>query len=169
MRRLYTPKELAEKLRNMTVICDTRENVNGHITAYLDGRNIPRKSRKLDVGDYSLEVDGVTFEDEIAVERKASLDEIAMNFTLDRERFEREFLRAKARGTKIFLLIENASWRRIMSHDYRSKLLPKSLIGSLLAWQARYGITVIFCEPDQTGPILHGLLYYWAKERFENG
>ena len=169
MHTLYTPKGLSEKLKNLTVICDTRENVNDHIAAYLDKRGVSTVSRKLDVGDYSFEIDGVTFEDEIAVERKASLDEIAGNFTVDRGRFEREFMRAKARHTKIFLLIEGASWRRILSHDYRSKMLPQSLIGSLLAWQVRYGVTVIFCEPAESGQIIYGLLYYWAKERLENG
>ena len=101
------------------------------------------------------------------IERKANLDEIAGNFTVGRERFEREFIRAKANGIKVFLLIENASWEDVFSHNYQSRLNPKSLYGSLLSWQARYNVTVQFCRPAETGRILYGILYYWLKNKLE--
>jgi len=164
MRRHYTEREINDTLKQITVICDTREQVNGNITGYLDSKKIPHITRKLDTGDYSAMIGDMTLEHDVVVERKASLDELARNFTVDRQRFEDEFTRAKAEGLKVFLLIENASWSDIFLHNYRSKLLPKSLIASLLSWQVRFNITIIFCKPSETGQIIYGILYYAARE-----
>jgi len=164
MKKYRTEKEVKELLKTMTLIIDTREQVNYNILGYLSERGVPHISRKLDVGDYSCEIDGMTLEDSIAIERKNSIDEIAGNFTADRTRFENEFLRAKANNTKIFLVIENCSWQSIKSHDYRSKMSPAALIGSLLSWQAKYNITIIFTIPEMTGEIITHTLYYWARE-----
>lgn len=165
MKRHYTDKEIKEKFKNMVCIIDSREQVNEHIVGYLDSKGISHISRKLDSGDYSFQLDDMTFEDEIVIEKKNSIDEIAGNMTADRQRFENEFLRCKSNGTKIFLLVENCSWQQIKAHDYRSKMEPKALIASLLCWQVRYNITIIFCQPEQTGEMIYGILYYWLKEK----
>lgn len=169
MKEYLTDKEIAEKLKTLTIISDTREQENTHVTGYFELKKIPFLSRKLDAGDYSACIGNVTFENEVVIEKKNGIDEIAGNFTADRERFEREFIRAKADGLKIYLLIENCSWARISAHDYRSRLDPKALTASLLAWQARYNITVNFCEPCETGQIIFGTLYYWVKNKLEKG
>jgi ERCC4-type nuclease len=111
----------------------------------------------------------MTLEHEVAIERKASLNELAGNMTVDRDRITDEFTRAKADGLKVFFLIENASWSDIFLHNYQSKLLPKSMIATLLAWQIRYNLTVIFCKPSETGQIIYGLLYYAARESLKKG
>ena len=77
--------------------------------------------------------------------------------------------RAKAEGLKVFLIIENASWGDIFLHNYRSKLKSQSLLASLLAWQVRFNITIIFCKPSETGQIIHGILYYAAREALKRG
>jgi len=169
MIKKYTDKEIADKLKGMTIICDTREQVNSHVLGYFDSHKVAHTARKLDIGDYSAEIDGYTLEHDVVIERKANIDEIAGNFTVDRTRFEDEFIRAKANGTKVFLLIENGSFSKINSHDYISKLKPQSLLASLYAWMARYNITVTFCEPDQTGQIIYGILYYYAREQLMKG
>lgn len=169
MIKKYTDKEISDKLKNLTIICDSREQVNGHVTGYFDKHKVAHISRKLDTGDYSAEIDGLTLENDVVIEKKNSLDEIAGNFTVGRIRFEDEFIRAKANGIKVFLLIENASYSKINSHDYRSKLKPQSLLASLYSWQARYNITVIFCEPHETGQVIYGILYYAAREQLKKG
>lgn len=169
MREYLTDKEILEKLKTLTVIADTREQENSHITGYFTSHKIPFLPRKLDAGDYSATIGNTTFENDVVIEKKNSIDEIAGNFTVDRDRFEREFIRAKAEGLKIYLLIENCSWARIVAHDYRSKLEPKALTASLLAWQARYNITINFCEPCETGQIIYGILYYHVKNKLEKG
>lgn len=164
----------------MGVIVDTREQVWSHIEDSLNEAKCPLERTSLSQGDYTgfvpmsafpgfQDVPGIySLQDEVVIERKANLDEIAGNFTTGRERFEREFIRAKSKGIKVFLLIENASWEDILSHNYRSQLNPKSLMGSLLSWQAKYNVTVMFCRPEETGRILYSTLYYWLKAKLED-
>lgn len=180
MKKRYTDKEINCILKSMGVLVDTREQVWDNIKNALDNAKCPVERGKLSQGDYTAfipisafpgcqPIDGITsLQDEVVIERKANLDEIAGNFTVDRDRFEREFIRAKANGVKIFLLIENSSWEDIFSHNYRSKLSPKSLYGSLLSWQAKYNLTILFCRPAETGRIIYGILYYWLKNILEN-
>ena len=165
----YTDAEIKQKLKELVVIADSREQVNGHLIAWLDKNHIQHKSRALETGDYSVMLGNTTFEDEIAFERKANLDEIAGNFTVGRERFEREMIRAKARGMKLFLVVENATWTDIFLHNYRSRLEPKSLFASLMSWQAEYNLTVIVCKPSETAQILYSTLYYWVRDRLKRG
>lgn len=169
MRRHYTDSEIRKALSGLTVIADSREQINQHILTWLDGKGIQHVTRTLETGDYSAILDGETFEDEVVIERKANLDELAGNFTTSRERFEREMIRAKANGIKVFLIIENASWHDILLHNYHSQLKPQSLMASLLSWQVRYNITIMFCRPEETAQLMHSTLYYWAWNRLKRG
>ena len=164
----WTDKELAEELKKLTIICDTREQ-DTHCEEYFKDHKIPCVVRKLDTGDYSAQLGNLSFERDICIERKRNLDEICGNFAAERERFEREFLRAKAYGTKVHLIIENATWSDIFLGNYRSKLSPKSLVGSLLSWMVRFNISVIFCKPEETARVMWGIFYYYAKERLMYG
>lgn len=139
------------------------------MTSYFEKKKIPFKTRKLDTGDYSAMLGDLTLERDVGIERKHNLDEICGNFTVERERFEREMLRAKAYGTKLFLIIENATWKDVFLGNYRSKLDPKSLAASLMSWQAKFNLTVIFCEPENTGKLIHGILFYYAREMLVHG
>ena len=165
----WSDRELQNAIKDLTIIVDTREKVNSHVTKYFEKQGIPCVSRKIDTGDYSACVGALTLEKDIVIERKANLDEICGNFTVERERFEREFLRAKAYGTKVVLIVENATWSDVFLGNYRSKVKPQSLLGSLFAWMVRYNITVLFCKPEETGKLIHGILYYAARELLVNG
>ena len=179
MKLRYSDKEKRAILKQMGVLADTREQVWGHVKAALEGAGCPVERGKLDQGDYTAfvpmsafpgfqDVEGMySLQDEVVIERKANLDEIAGNFTTGRERFEREFIRAKSKGIKVYLFIEGASWEDILSHNYRSQLSPKSLMGSLLSWQAKYNVTVVFCRREDTGRLLYSTLYYWLKAKLE--
>ena len=164
----WTDKELTAELKNLTIICDTREQ-DRHVTEWLEKNKVKTITRKLDTGDYSCQLGDQSFERDIVVERKHNLDEICGNFTIERERFEREFMRAKAYGTKVVLIIENASWTDIFLGNYRSKLNSKSLVGSLLSWMVRFNITVLFCKPEESARIMWGIFYYYVKEKLMYG
>lgn len=105
----------------------------------------------------------------MAIERKRNLDELCGNMSSDRDRFEREFLRAKAHGQRIFLIVENATWSDIFLGNYRSKLSSKSLTASILSWLARFDVTLIFCKPEETARLIFGILYYSAREELLYG
>ena len=145
------------------MLCDSREQ-DTHCEEYFEQNNIPHKRRKLDFGDYSAMLGDKTLEYDVFVERKMSLTEICGNFTQNRERFEREFTRAKAVGAKPFLIIENDSLDDVYLGNYRSQVKPQSLIGSLLTWQVRYNCTVIFCSRKNTPKLIYGIMYYYARE-----
>lgn len=165
----WTDRELADALKDLKVITDTREQVNDHIIKYFDTHKVEHFSRKLDIGDYSAQLGDETYERNVVIERKHNLDELCGNLTADRDRFEREFLRAKAYNTKVFLLIEEASWDDVFLGNYRSKLAPKSLLASLLSWQTRFGITIVFANKVNSGALIHGILYYWVREELLYG
>ena len=164
-----TEKDVNQALKKLTVVVDTREQVNEHITGYFARRKIPYAVRKLDTGDYSATIGRYTAERDLVIERKANLDELAGNFTIGRQRLEDEFTRAKAEGIKVFLIIENASWNDVICGNYRSKLNPKSFLATLLSWQVRYDLTVNFCKPAETAQLIYGILYYHFREELKKG
>lgn len=169
MQRYYTNTDLNKALKDLVIITDTREQVNDHVLSYFDDNGISHKERKLDSGDYSAMLGEYTFETDVVIERKHNLDEICVNFTSERERFEREFLRCKALGIKVFLVIEEGSIDDVFLGNYRSKLDPKSLAASLFSWQSKYNVTVLFCNKKNTGRLIYGILYYFARERLAHG
>lgn len=163
MVRHWTDSELKQELSKLTIICDTREK-DLHCEEFFKKQKIPTITRKLDTGDYSAQIGDMTLERDVAIERKRNLDELCGNMTADRDRFEREFLRAKAHGLKVFLIVENGTWSDVFLGNYRSKLSSKSLTGSILSWLARFDVTLIFCKPDETPKLMYGILYYYARE-----
>ena len=161
--RRWTEGELKEELSKLTIICDTREQ-DTHCQEWFEKNGIPCKVRKLDSGDYSAMLGDKTLENDVFIERKMSLTEICGNFTQNRERFEREFTRAKAVGAKPFLLIENDSIDDVYLGNYHSQVKPQSLIASLLTWQVRYNATILFCSRKNVPKLIYGILYYFARE-----
>ena len=159
----WTDSELTEELKKLTIIVDTREQ-DCHCENWFKQNGIPTIRRKLEYGDYSAMLGEQTLENDIFIERKMGLNEICGNFTTNRERFDREFTKAKAIGAKPFLLIENDSFDDVYLGNYRSKVQPKSLIGSLLTWQVRYNATILFCSRANSAKLIYGVLYYYARE-----
>ena len=167
----YSDPEIKRILKSLVVLCDTREQKNGRITATLDKLKVAHKPMALSYGDYSVMLPaqqevGISrdtyFDSEIIIERKASLDELAGNFTVGRERFKDEMIRAGS-SHKYLLVEQSGGYTAILNHQYQSQLSAKSFFASLLSFQARYGLNVIFCGPDKTGEIIWGLLYYHVR------
>lgn len=104
-----------------------------------------------------------------AIERKMNLDELAACFTHERERFEREFQRARDAGAWMILIVENASYENLLNHKYRSKLNPEAFIASLVAWEIRYGFHVVMCKEETTARLIYEFCKRDLKERLEHG
>lgn len=167
-----TPFEVSEALERLTLLVDTREQDTIFFRRRLKEVGLPWKRKKLDFGDYSMKVeleDGkeVDFSRDVTIERKMSLDELCQCYGKDRERFTREFQRARAAGAKTYLLVENGSWEKALEGVYRSKMHPKALTHSLTAWLARYDCQVIFCQAKTTPKLIREIVYREAKERLE--
>ena len=168
-----------EVLKHFTVLVDTREQPSKRADKRYEAFGSPYERAKLDCGDYTYNAilpDGSTIHDPtknviplVAVERKMSLDELAQCFTHDRQRFKREFERAQAHGCRIYLLCENSTWENLINGKYRSKFNPKAFIASIIAWQIRYDMQLLFCKEETSGTLIKEILYRDLKERLENG
>ena len=166
--------ELDSAMKSMQILIDTREKKNAHIVTSLEGRKCPFSAHKLDYGDYTCTYDSgenkaVSIENVVVVERKANLDELAGNITKGRERFEREFLRAKEAGAKVFLMIESGNYDAIQEHRYRSQLPPKSFLNTLFSWQQKYNITISFVSKQFAGDYIYATLFMALKNYLLNG
>lgn len=171
----YTDKEIKEILNNINVLVDTREQKWNHIETEFKNINCSYIKKKLNFGDYSFELQSdllnkpLSFENQIVIERKNSLDELAICFTTGRERFENEFKRINHNKSKCILLIEDDNLANLRNHTYRSKILPKSFEASLWSWKHRYNYEVFFCSKNNTGLYIYNLFYYYLKEQLKGG
>ena len=157
-----TDKEISNILNDIVIICDTREQKNQHILDYFKENNIKYITQKLDSGDYSFYLPNypeLNLDKCSVIEKKNSLDEITQNFTKGRDRFKREFERIPS-GTYTHLIIEKATWKKLLNGSYRSQLTPKSFMASLLTFANNYDIKVWFAGVDESPTLIYNLLYY---------
>ena len=164
--------EIRDCLDSMVILCDTREQPTERLKRRLEATGLPYERKKLDAGDYSCKCtlpDGgeLDFSTRVVIERKYDLTEICTCFGKERQRFEREFLRAKENGTRIYLLIENATWENVFAGKYRSKYASQALVASLLAWQTRYDMKIVFCKSETTGKLIKEILFRELKQHLE--
>ena len=162
------PLEVEAILKTMVLAVDTREQPTERLDRRLKMADLPYKRMKLSAGDYSclftMNDEECDFSTHVAIERKMSLDELAMCFAQERGRFEREFERAFKDGTRIYLIVENATWEKLYNHQYRSKLPPKALLASINAFRARYGMQIDFCKEETSGKLIRDILHYELRE-----
>lgn len=106
----------------------------------------------------------LSLERSVTIERKEHFDELAMCYTSQRERFTREFERAKQANAKIYLLVEKASWEKAYAGIYRSQMSPQSLIASMTTWLARYNCSLLFCQSETSGKLIRDVLIKEMRE-----
>ena len=164
--------DLEKTLSTMTCIIDSREKPTTEAKKRWENLNVPYIIEPLKSADYTAKFqlpngDWFSLENIALIERKASLTEICGNFCQNRKRFIREFERIKTAGAKVYILIENGTWEKAYSGQYRSQMQPQALIASLTAWMARYNAHVLFCKPETTPKLIREILYREAKEYFE--
>lgn len=173
------PFEEQEMLDSLTILVDTREQPTERAKKRYERFGVPYKRATLSYGDYAynaklpsgewLYPEGQVISPPIVIERKMNLDELAQCFTRSRDRFEREFQRAKANNARIFLLVENATWENLINGRYRSRYNAKAVLASLCAWIVRYDLQLILCKEETSGLIIKEFLYRDLKERICRG
>ena len=172
------PFEQRDIIKTFSIIVDTREQDTQRAKKRYKAMGCEYARGVLDFGDYTYNLalpKGPLYDisnrikPKCVIERKQNLDELAMCFTRSRERFKREFERAKEAGARVYLLIENASIDMILSGQYRSKFKPKAFIASLMAYSVRYDMVPVFCNMENSGAVIHEILYRDMKERLEGG
>lgn len=136
---------------SMTIVIDSRER-----RPYSFGGST--ETGILPVGDYSLS----GFENHIAVERK-ELNDLIRSLSTDRGRFEKEL--KKSESMPYFALVIEASLSDLADGSYRSRMNPRSVIQSLLAFSVRYRLPIFFCENREYAQRLTEslLLWFWKE------
>ena len=171
----YTQTEEKKLFDSITILVDTREQVNDHITNFFDSKKIPWKKTTLGFGDYSFYVPkndelgiprDLYFDKEIMVERKASLDELAGNVTKERDRIKKEL--ALAPPNKI-LVIENGSYADMVNGNYRSEYSSKSYYGTVHSFWHEFNMPIIFMPDNKlTGLFIVGYFKYYLRNKIKH-
>jgi DNA excision repair protein ERCC-4 len=92
---------------------------------------IKTKRMTLKTGDYSIE----GLEEEVSIERK-ELGDFLNCVGSDRERFEKQLNRLNA--LRFSAIVIEADWLRVLRGTPHSKLLPKTIVRSVIGWQMDY-------------------------------
>lgn len=172
MNNKLSDKELKILLDNLVIVSDTRDQKWEHIEEYFKKKKIKYVRKKLNAGDYSCYIESnedtrdiignrnMWFDDDIAIERKAHIDELAASIK-DRTRFTNEFDRAMAKGTQMLLFVEDPDGlSNIINKNYRSEYQPKALYASIKTFEGRYGFTTHYVSKNLIGmEIYHSLKY----------
>lgn len=133
----------------MVIQVDTREQVNQQILDFFVKNKIQYEEKALNTGDYSFYIKkcpelGIMCDlwaDDLMIEKKSGLDELAGN--MKEERFFNEIKRTVNIKHK-FLLIESGSWEDILSHNYRSQYNEKAFFSQMIKLMTKYDIHIIF-------------------------
>lgn len=143
-----------------------------------------KQEKGLKTGDFTLAVQlpnqcVINFQDKIIIERKKDLNELCCNLFDKKDsegftRLERELKRAKEQGIKVILLVEVEDMHsKILSSKYfrfdkASKVSPKSFNAILRSLQAKYNISIEYCNKRDSARLIHDILYYHAREYLKN-
>ncbi len=139
----------------MRILIDTREQAPFDFLRC--GADIETERAALPIGDYSL----AGLQDRVAVERK-SLPDLTRCLGAERERFERELLRAAALDS--FCVVVEAPWQALADGKYRSRLNPGAACASVGAFMARHRIPFFFAGSRTQAEAFTALyLRQWLK------
>jgi ERCC4-type nuclease len=163
MKYYYTEKTFKQLLDNMVILHDSREQTSNHILSYFDKNNIKHEKRALKTGDYSFKIKSCPelgfaidtyFTDELCIERKNSINEIAGNVAEKDDRFMKE-LNRMINIQDCYILIENDRIDDILEHNYDTKLNELSLLRTLLTTQKRCNFYLNFVKKENMGQMIY--------------
>lgn len=200
MRYKFTDKEEKEILDKMVVIVDTREQANQHVTEWLVKSKKPFKIQTLKYGDYSCYIPegsfkgqtrDIYFTDEIVIERKFCIDELAMNLKdnktnineikieiielfgekylekvlkTDYNRLKNEFANLNRYDIEFYILLEDKNFDENMRKgNYRSQYEPATLYKRLKALESEFHTRIRPTDKEFMGSEIYNTLKYGVR------
>lgn len=200
MRYRFTDKEMNELLNKITILVDSREQANFHILEWLDKHKKPFKVRKLDYGDYSCFLPVGSFEgqkrdiyftDELVIERKFCIDELAMNLKdnktnlneikketiellgekyltkvlkTDYNRLKYELANMNRYNIEFYIFLEDENFdRNIRLGNYRAQYDPKTLYARLKGLEREFHTIIRPCSMEVMGSEIYNTLKYGVR------
>lgn len=171
--------EIQNCLDSLKILVDTAEQPTEEYYKRCDSFGCPYERHNLDYGDYTynfllpngkwLYEGKEAIKGDSVIERKMSLRELSGNLCQNYDRFCREFDRATEHGASVYLLVEDASWMKIIMGKYGTKFNNKAYLHRLLKLIGTYQIKPIFVHKELSGKMIYEILYREAKRRLENG
>lgn len=172
--------EKKEFMKKVTILIDTREQKNSHITEVLSNLGIMFKTQKLDYGDYSFTVDGKDFSRSCVIERKANINEVYGNVTSDRERIEKELDTISRNAQQCTFLLENCSgWENLKGFEIPELTADKegrkvrnigaTVYNTLQSWKCgnRYNFNVEFMPVLSKSALKILELFFWYYRNYK--
>lgn len=159
----YTDKQYTQLKNQIVILHANNEQKNEHILEWFDKKHIAHQGRALKTGDYCFMIKAdpelgflkdTYFTDELCIERKNSLGELAGS--INDNTFHNEIKRMLNIKHK-YLLIEGDNWEKILSHDYRSDYMPASFWNTLHTFMTKYDLKIIFCEKATMGQMIYSI------------
>ena len=151
------------------LLVDTREKAAAieSILKSFDSAGIPYTRTKLLFGDYMA-----YNRPHIVIDRKQSIQELAKNVTLERDRFVAELDRAKAAGAHLVILVEQNRYKDRDKWIYvrepadlmlwsspHTKIRGEKVFRVLSELIYKYDIEVTFCDRRTTGKKILEIIY----------
>jgi len=196
----FTDKEVNELLKNMVVLVDTREQANDHIIDWFNKSKKKYKVQKLDYGDYGCylplgsfmgQTRDIYFTDELVIERKFCIDELAMNLKdnktnineinqeiidlfgekylakvlkTDYNRMKQELTALNKYDIKFFILLEDERFdENIRKGNYRSHYEPATLYKRLKGVEAEFNAVIRPIGKEFAGSEIYNTLKYGIR------
>ena len=160
------------------LLIDTRDKEISHIIDRLKANNIDIEYKKLDVGDYkiqltSLDGEPINYSPRVVIERK-KLDEIIANLLGEKDengktRLHRELDRSFKDKIRLIILIEDLDWyNKLLTSDYISRVNPKAIRGMIMSLEAKYpNVSIVGIDKSRSASYIHTTLYYHLRQRLK--
>ncbi|WP_368488460.1 ERCC4 domain-containing protein [Clostridium sp. BJN0013] len=200
MRYKFTDKEVNELLNKIIILIDSREQANSHILEWFDKHKKSFKVQKLDYGDYSCFLPAgsfkgqqrdILFTDELVIERKFCIDELAMNLKdnktnlneikketidllgkeylakvlkTDYNRLKYEFANMNRYNIEFYIFLEDENFdRNIRYGNYRAQYDPKTLYARLKGLEREFHTIIRPCSEEVMGSEIYNTLRYGVR------
>lgn len=174
MKYNFSDKELKQILKELIIIVDTREKGNKNIINWFEKNKIKYKIQKLDHGDYSAylekgSIKGIDrdlyFNNDIVIEKKASIDELAGNFSSkDNPRFKSEFAFLNKYNTRVYIFLEdNLFDKHLRNGNYRSLYDNKTLYARIKGHEAEFNTIIRPVSSEYIASEIYNTLYYYVR------
>ena len=164
MKPYYTKKEYDRLLGQLCVVHTTNEQKNDHILEWLDKQGLKHEARALKTGDYCFKILacpelGFTvdtyFTDELFIERKNSLDELATS--INNEAFHYELKRSQCIKHKYLLIEQPGGWEDLLQGKYRSQYNAKSFWFTLHIFMVKYDLKILYLNKERMGAAIYAI------------
>ena len=148
----------------MIIIEDTRQQTGKHDLKHemFGEQGVELYRCKIPFGDYCLPP-------KVSIDTKKDMQEIAGNICgKEHQRFKKECVEARKCGCKLYVLVENVNGIKFIDDVHlwvnpRSIYSPDCVQGDRLeramkTMSARYGVTFLFCSPEESADIILKIL-----------